>query len=236
MSEFVGTIHNSASKGEIAKTVIMPGDPLRAKFIAENYLENYKEVNHIRNMFAYTGTYKGKQITVMGSGMGIPSMAIYSYELYDYYDVDNIIRIGSCGGYLDEMNLFDVVLVEASFSRSSFAKVAFGYEEDLMYPDKSLTDKIEEIAKQKNKHIYKGIVQTGDAFYRNRQVGLKDPYPTIAGEMESFALFANARYLNKKAACMLTVSDKKERITTPEERQLALREMIEIALDTAITL
>ena len=236
MNQFNGTIHNCANKGEIAKTVIMPGDPLRAQFIAQNYLENYKQVNHIRNMFAYTGTYKGKEITIMGSGMGIPSMAIYSYELYDYYDVDNIIRIGSCGGYLDEMDLLDVILVEASYSRSSFGKVAFGYEEDLMYPDKSLTDKIEEIAKQKNKHIYKGIVNCGDAFYRNREINLKDPYPTIAGEMESFALFANARYLNKKAACMLTVSDKKDKISTPEQRQLALKEMIELALDTAATL
>jgi len=236
MSQFDGTIHNNAKKGEIAKTVIMPGDPLRAKFIAENYLDDYKEVNHVRNMFGYTGTYKGKQITVMGSGMGIPSMAIYSYELYDYYDVDNIIRIGSCGGYLPEMDLFDVVLVEATFSRSSFAKVAFGYEEDLMYPDEELTKKIEEVANSKNKHIYKGVVSCGDAFYRNREIEQTDPYKTIAGEMESFALFANAKYLNKKAACMLTVSDKKERITTPEERQLALREMIEIALDTAITL
>ena len=236
MTQFNGTPHNSAKLGEIAKTIIMPGDPLRAKFIAENFLDDYKEFNHVRNMLGYTGTYKGKPISVMGHGMGIPSMAIYSYELYNFYGVENIIRIGSCGGYLPEMKLFDVILVEAAYSSSSFAKVAYGYEEDLMYPDEDITRRLEDMANQKGRHIYKGIASSGDCFYYDPSVKQKDPYDTIAGEMESFALFANARYLNKKAACLLTISDKKGEVATAEQRQTAFKEMMEIALDTAIQL
>ena len=236
MNQFNGTPHNSAQLGEIAKTVIMPGDPLRAKYIAENFLEDYKEFNHVRGMLGYTGTYKGKKVSVMGHGMGNPSMGIYSYELYNFYDVENIIRIGSCGGYLPEMKLFDVILVEAAYSKSSFAQVAFGYEEDLMYPDKNITDMLEEKAKEKGRHLYKGIVHSGDCFYCDPAVKKPDPYPTIAGEMECFALFSNARYLNKKAAGMLTISDKKDEKATPEQRQTAFKEMMEIALDTAIAL
>jgi len=236
MSEFNGTPHNSALQGQIAKTVIMPGDPLRAKFIAENFLEDHEEFNHVRGMLGYTGTYKGKRISVMGHGMGIPSIGIYSYELYKYYGVENIIRIGSCGGWLEEMKLFDIILVDASYSRSSFADVAFGYKEDLMYPDRELTEKLAETAAKRDKNIYRGIVSSGDCFYYDPELRKPDPYPTIAGEMESFGLFANARYLNKKAACLLTISDKKDAITTAEERQTAFKDMMYIALDTAIEL
>lgn len=236
MTVFNGTPHNTAEVGDIAKTVVMPGDPLRAKYIAEKYLDNYTQFNNVRGMLGYTGTYKGKTISVMGHGMGIPSMGIYSYELYEFYGVENIIRTGSCGGYLEEMNLFDIVLVEAAYSPSTFAKIAFAYDEDLMYPDPDITEKLEENANKRNKHLYKGIVCSGDVFYRNKEVRKPDPYPTIAGEMESFALFANARYLNKKAACILTISDKKEGIATAEEREKAFNDMIEIALDTAIEL
>ena len=236
MAEFNGTPHNSAKVGDIARAVIMPGDPLRAKFIAETFLDDVKEFNHVRNMLGYTGTYKGVPLSVMGHGMGIPSMGIYSYELYNFYGVENIIRIGSCGGYLPEMKLFDVILVEAAYSDSTFAKTAYGYEEDLMYPDAELTKKLEEMADRKGKHIYKGIVKSGDCFYYDPAFKKEDPYPTIAGEMESFALFANARYLHKKAACLLTISDKKDAVATAEERQTAFKEMMEIALDTAIGL
>ncbi len=236
MTQFNGTPHNTAKLGEIAKTVVMPGDPLRAKFIAENFLEDAKEFNHVRGMLGYTGTYKGKRISVMGHGMGIPSMAIYSYELFKFYEVDNIIRVGSCGGYLDEMNLFDVILVEGAYSTSSFAETAYGYKEDLFYPDQGITDLLEKTAAQKGRKIYKGIVHSGDAFYYDPAFKKKEPYDCIAGEMESFALFANAKYLGKKGACLLTVSDKKDGETTPEERQTAFKEMIEIALDAAIQL
>ena len=236
MTGFNGTPHNTAKYGEIAKTVVMPGDPLRARFIAENFLEEAKEFNHVRGMLGYTGTYKGKRISVMGHGMGIPSMAIYSYELYKFYDVDNIIRVGSCGGYLKEMDLFDIVLAEAAYSPSSFADVAYGYKEDLLYPDEEITRKLEETAEKMGRKIYKGIVHSGDAFYYDPAVKKEPPYPCIAGEMESFALFANARFLHKKAACLLSISDKKDAAASPEERQTAFKEMIQIALDTAVTL
>lgn len=236
MTEFNGTPHNTARKGEIAKTVIMPGDPLRARFIAENFLEDVKEFNHVRNMLGYTGNYKGNPVSIMGHGMGIPSIAIYSYELYHFYDVENIIRVGSCGGRLPEMKLFDTILVEAAYSTSSFADVGFGYKEDLMYPDPDLTEKLAETISEKGKHVYRGIVHSGDCFYYDPAVAKQEPYEIVANEMECFGLFANARYLNKKAAGLLTISDMPGEIATPEERQTALKDMIEIALDTAIRL
>ena len=230
------TPHNAAPAGAFANTVLMPGDPLRSKFIAENFLEDAKEFNHVRNMLGYTGTYKGVPVSVMGHGMGIPSMAIYSYELYSFYGVENIIRVGSCGGWLKDMKIFDTILVEAAFSTSSFADTAFGYKEDLMYPDKELTEKLEETIAEKGKKVYKGIVNSGDCFYCDRSLEKKDPYKAIAGEMECFGLFANARFLHKKAAGLLTVSDKPGEEASPEERQTAFKDMIEIALETAIRL
>jgi len=236
MSEFNGTPHNSAKLGDIAKTVIMPGDPLRAKFIAENFLENVKEFNHVRGMLGYTGTYKGVPISVMGHGMGIPSVGIYSFELFKFYGVENIIRIGSCGGMLPEMDLFDVVLADSAYSASSYAKVAFDYDCDLMYPSKDLTDKLAATADKLGKHIFRGIVHSSDCFYSDPSVQKAPPYKLIAVEMESFGLFANAKYLGKNAACLLTISDKEGAETTPEERQTAFKSMMEIALDTAVTL
>ena len=236
MSEFNGTPHNSAKLGDIAKTVIMPGDPLRAKFSAENFLENVKEFNHVRGMLGYTGTYKGVPISVMGHGMGIPSVGIYSFELFKFYGVENIIRIGSCGGMLPEMDLFDVVLADSAYSASSYAKVAFDYDSDLMYPSKDLTDKLAATADKLGKHIFRGIVHSSDCFYSDPSVQKAPPYKLIAVEMESFGLFANAKYLGKNAACLLTISDKEGAETTPEERQTAFKSMMEIALDTAVTL
>jgi len=236
MSEFNGTPHNSAKLGDIAKTVIMPGDPLRAKFIAENFLENVKEFNHVRGMLGYTGTYKGVPISVMGHGMGIPSVGIYSFELFKFYGVENIIRIGSCGGMHPEMDLFDVVLADSAYSASSYAKVAFDYDGDLMYPSKDLTDKLAATADKLGKHIFRGIVHSSDCFYSDPSVHKAPPYKLIAVEMESFGLFANAKYLGKNAACLLTISDKEGAETTPEERQTAFKSMMEIALDTAVTL
>ena len=138
----MSTPHNSAVKGEIAKTVLMPGDPLRAKFIAETFLEDVVQFNTVRNMFGYTGTYKGKKISVMGSGMGMPSIGIYSYELYSQYDVENIIRIGSAGAYVKELKLFDVVLANGAYSESTYAKTQNGYEKDVIYPSEKLNKKI----------------------------------------------------------------------------------------------
>lgn len=237
MSEFNGTPHNTAKLGEIAKTVLMPGDPLRAKFIAENFLENPKQFNNVRGMKGYTGTYKGKEVSVMGSGMGMPSIGIYSFELYKFYGVENIIRIGTAGGMNKDLDLFDVVLVEGSWSESSYAKVAFGYTEDLQKPSEEIVNALEASCKKLNKKYTKGIISSGDVFYSQVPASPCD-YDLLCGEMESFALFANARFLNKKAGCLLTISDiiGRENNTTPEQRQTAFTDMMEIALDTAINL
>ncbi|MBR5502791.1 MAG: purine-nucleoside phosphorylase [Oscillospiraceae bacterium] len=240
MSEFKGTPHNTAKLGDFAKTVLMPGDPLRAKYVADNFLEDVREVNRIRGMLAYTGTYKGKPVSVMGSGMGMPSIGIYSYELYNFYGVENIIRIGSSGSVLPAMS---VVVADKSYSDSSFAKVGFGYEENVMYPDPDLTQSIVDTAKKLGKEVYVGPIGSGDVFYGDPKVqaqGTKYDETPIAGEMESFALFANARYLGKKAACVVTVSDSfggegvEKVVMSAEEREQALREMMVIALETAI--
>ncbi|MGN1344047.1 MAG: purine nucleoside phosphorylase DeoD-type, partial [Traorella sp.] len=135
------TAHNSAKPTEIAKTVLMPGDPLRAKYIAETFLENPVQFNSIRNMFGYTGTYKGKRVSVMGSGMGMPSIGIYSYELFKFYGVDNIIRVGSAGTYTTDLDLYDVVLGKDSWSDSTYAKVLNGFEGNVLYPSESLNCK-----------------------------------------------------------------------------------------------
>lgn len=236
------TPHNEAKLGQIAKTVIMPGDPLRAKYIAEKYLENYKLVNKVRNIYAYTGTYKGKEITVMASGMGMPSMGIYAYELYNVYGVENIIRIGSCGAYLKEMKLFDIILSEDVYSESNFALTMNNDNCHLVNADKSLNDKIKKIAKEKNINIYEGTTACLDCFdaYMTDLSKFFERIPEnikpISAEMEAFALFYTAKVLNKKAACLMSVVDSKyiTEIASPEEREKGLDKMIELALDSAI--
>ena len=232
------TPHNQAKFGEIAKNILMPGDPLRAKFIAETFLENIKLVNSVRNMLAYTGEYKGKEITVMASGMGMPSIGIYSYELYSQYGVENIVRVGSAGAYTDKLNLFDVVLAESAWSESSFAKTQNGYDKDTTYPDRELNEKIIETAKKLNIPLHLEKIHSSDVFYTESNV---DGYKEINAkhgcecvEMESFALFHNAKVLGKKAACLLTISDSftSEQKATPEERQTAFINMMKIALET----
>ena len=232
------TPHNQAKFGEIAKNILMPGDPLRAKFIAETFLENIKLVNSVRNMLAYTGEYKGKEITVMASGMGMPSIGIYSYELYSQYGVENIVRVGSAGAYTDKLNLFDVVLAESAWSESSFAKTQNGYDKDTTYPDGELNEKIIETAKKLNIPLHLEKIHSSDVFYTEPNV---DGYKEINAkhgcecvEMESFALFHNAKVLGKKAACLLTISDSftSEQKATPEERQTAFINMMKIALET----
>ena len=238
MAEFNGTPHNTAKLGDFAKTVIMPGDPLRAKYIAEKFLDDVREVNHVRGMLAYTGTYKGVPVSVMGHGMGIPSIGIYSFELYKFYGVENIIRTGTAGGLKPDMKLFDVVLATQAYSASTYAREAFGYQEDLMDPDEGLVSAIADAATAAGKNIWKGIVGSSDNFYSDPEIlAAKTPkYDMVAVEMESYGLFANAKYLDKKAACLLTISDIPGQETTPEERQSAFNDMIEIALETAIKL
>ena len=236
------TPHNEAKFGEIAKTVLMPGDPLRAKHIAENYLEDYKLVNSVRGMYAYTGKYKGKELTVMAHGMGIPSMGIYCYELYKIYEVENIIRIGSCGSYSPQLKLFDIILSENCYSEGNFALTMNNENCHIVSSNKEINSLIEETAKEKNIEITKGNTVCIDCF---------DPYVTdinkfleripkdfnpISAEMESFALFYTANVLNKKASCIMSVVDSKyiDKIATPEERQTGLNNMITLALETAI--
>lgn len=228
------TPHIEAKKGEIAKTVIMPGDPLRAKHIAEKYLKDAKLVNTVRNMLAYTGTYEGKEVTVMSSGMGMPSIGIYSYELYKFYDVENIIRVGSAGAYTKDLNLYDIVLVNGCYSESSFAKTQNGCEDNILYSNETLNFYIKQAAQENNIPITIANVHSSDVFYKENDnyEELYKKYGCMCVEMESFALFHNANVLNKKATCILTISDNlvtKEK-TTPQERQNSFDKMIELAL------
>ncbi len=163
------TPHNGAQKGEIAKTVLMPGDPMRAKFIAETYLQDAKLVNQVRGMYAYTGTYKGKEMTVMASGMGMPSIGIYSYELYKFYDVENIIRVGSAGSYDINLPVYDLLLVENSYSDSSFARVQNNSTYDVVPSSEYLNQMIVETAQEKNQKITVGTTYSTDVFYRQEQ-------------------------------------------------------------------
>jgi len=234
------TPHIEAKKEDIAKIVIMPGDPLRAKFIAETYLQDVKQINSIRNILGYTGYYEDKQVTVMGSGMGMPSIGIYSYELFKFYDVDVIIRIGSCGAYTERLNLYDLILVDSCYSESTFAKVQNGYEENVITSDKAVTNIIAKTAEKENKQFVRGCVYSSDVFYSNI-VNIDELYHKkncLGIEMESFALFHNAKILNKKAACLLTVSNNliTNEETTSIERQKSFTEMIELALKSILSL
>lgn len=206
-------IHNEAEIGQIAKKVLMPGDPLRAKYIAENMLENAVKVNSIRNMLAYTGTYKGVEITVMGSGMGMPSMGIYSYELFKFYDVDTILRIGSCGAYGSNLALNDIVVVNSSYAEGNFAKNLTGIENHISYPDKDMVENILDIANDLQVPVKLVNTACSECFegYTPDINAFSSRFPKDldiqASEMEAFALFETAKLTNKKAACILTVAD-----------------------------
>lgn len=238
------TPHNEANIGEIAKTVIMPGDPLRAKYIAENFLEGYKLVNTVRNTFAYTGTYKGKPLTVMASGMGMPSMGIYCYELYKFYNVENIIRIGSCGGYAPSLKLFDIILSEQSYTEGNFALTMNNEICHLAQSDSELNNILESTASELNISIFKGTTACTECFDLYMTTGSTEFLKrvpnelSIAGvEMEAFALFYTAKVLGKKASCLMSVVDlnfdKDSVQATAEERETGLNNMIKLALESA---
>ena len=234
----MSTPHIEALEGQIAKTVLMPGDPLRAKFIADKFLDNVEKFNNVRNIFGYTGTYKGKRISVMASGMGMPSIGIYSFELYKFYDVENIIRIGSCGAYTADLKLYDVLLADAAWSESSYALTQNGDKSSTLYPSSELNDKLMTIAKDLDIHVTKGIIHSSDVFYRENfeeYKSIRDEHGCLAVEMESFALFHNAKVLGKNAACLLTVSDNlvTAEVTSADERQNAFTKMMDIALGMA---
>lgn len=232
------SVHIAAKKGEIAKIVLQPGDPLRAKYIADHFLDEVKLVSQTRNIYYFTGKYKGKEISVGASGMGIPSIGIYSYELYTEFDVDTIIRIGTCGAYTSDLKLFDLLNVEFSASESTYAKFAWGIEGDLISHQGTAFGQINETAKSMDLEIKPTHIHTSDIFYRKEEglPALAAKYNCSAVEMEAFALFANAQHLGKNAATILTVSDiipTREQISA-DQREKALKPMIELALETAL--
>ena len=234
------TPHISALEGEFAKTVLMPGDPLRAKYIAENFLTDFRLVNQVRNCFGYTGFYNGKPVSVMASGVGQPSIGLYSYELYKFYDVENIIRIGSAGSYVPRLNVMDVVLTESSYSDSTYALMQGGCKDHVLTPSKELNAVILHKAEEIGLECKLAKVHSSDVFYSEPSMGgwkeISKRTGTECVEMESFALFHNAQVLGKGAACMLTISDsvvtKKE--LSAEERQNSFRTMMRLALESAV--
>lgn len=231
------TPHNTAKKGDIAKTVLMPGDPLRAKFIAETYLENPKCFNTVRNMLGYTGTFEGKEISVMGSGMGIPSIGIYSYELYNFYDVDAIIRIGSAGGIAEGVKLRDVVIGMGACTDSNFAAQYRLPGTFAPIADFGLLEKAVALAREQGVNIHVGNLISSDLFYGDYAGSLTDwrKMGVLAVEMEAAGLYMNAARCGKKALAMATVSDLPltGEATTAEERQTTFTQMMEIALRLA---
>ena len=229
----------ATSKDEIAKVVLMPGDPLRAKKIADTYLQDVKQFNQVRGMLGFTGTYKGKRVSVMGSGMGLGSIGIYSYELFKFYDVDTIIRIGSCGAQIPDLNVMEIVLADKAYSTETFAKTAHGYEENFMEGSPRFSDTVKKVAADLKLKVREGNIASGNVFYatKERDNEIQKDNKVIAVEMEAFALFANARALNKEAGCLLTVSDnhfKENQILSAEDRQNAFNDMMVLALDTVV--
>lgn len=233
----MGTPHINANKGDFAKVVLMPGDPLRAKFIAENFLENPRLVTSVRNVLGYTGTYKGKEVSVMASGMGMPSIGIYCHELYTYYGVETIIRIGSCGAYQENINLFDVIIGVGASTDSNWGAQFKLNGTFSAIADFELAKKAYEEAQRRNVPVHAGNIFSADIFYDVDPDTWKKwaALGCLAVEMESYALYCTAARLNKKALCLLTVSDHfiKEGKATVEERQSGFKAMMEIALEIA---
>ena len=227
-----GTPHIQPNGAKIAKTVLMPGDPLRAKYIADHFLENVEQFNEVRNMFGYTGTYKGKEISVMGSGMGIPSIGIYSYELYNFFDVDTIIRIGSCGALQENVNLYDVIIAQAASTNSNYVDQFNIPGHFAPIADFELIIKVKQVADDIG-----AVILSSDTFY-NADKHFNDSWKNmgILGiEMESAGLYLNAIHAGKKALGIFTVSDHilRDEATSAEERQTSFTQMMEIALEIA---
>lgn len=234
-------LHIECDKGEIAPLVLMPGDPLRAKYIAKNFLDNPVLINKIRNMYGYTGYYKGIRISVMSSGMGMPSMSIYALELFEYYEVQKIIRIGTCGALKSEQELLDIVVGNEFYTNSNFADSLYNEDVHITYPSPALNNKIIEVSKALNKNTMVGPIITMDVFgpYANKEAQIKNKPQNIdalAEEMEGFALVYIANKLNREATCIATVVDSpfKKTVITPEDREKSLNDMITIALEAII--
>ena len=237
----MATSHIESKLEDIAPIVLMPGDPLRAKYIAEKFLDNPKLINRVRNMFGYTGTYKGMRVTVFASGMGIPSIGIYSYELYKFYNVEKIIRIGSCGTFDKDVKMLDVILSTGAYCKSHFDELLDGVDIDFIQSSDTLNRKIMNTAKQKDIPLQIGKTITSDIFdpYLDDKERYRDNFPDmkfLGIEMEAFGLFYIARKLNKEASCLMTVVDSlyDKRSLTSEEREQSLDEMITLALESII--
>lgn len=233
----IPTPHNEAKTGDIAKTVLMPGDPLRAKFIAETYLEDVVCFNQVRNMLGFTGTYKGKKVSVMGGGMGMPSIGIYSYELFNFYDVDNIIRIGSAGGIADKVKLRDIVIGMGASTNSNYAAQYKLPGTFAPIADYELLQQAVDAAKKLNIKTVVGNILSSDTFYDDNKEANEQwrKMNILAVEMEAAALYMNAARAGKKALCILTISDHvfTGESLSAEDRQLTFRDMMEIALEIA---
>lgn len=231
------TPHIESNPNDIAKVVIMPGDPKRAEYIARKYLKNAKLVNSIRGMTAYTGYYEEKEITVFPSGMGIPSMGIYAYELFNNYNVESIIRIGTIGAYNPNLKLGDIILAKRAYSDSNFAKIQTDYEKNYLDSDEELNKLIEETSNENNCNIIKGNIFTSDVFYEKKDYKQKViDYEVLGVEMETFGLLQTAKISNKKATSILTVVNSfsyTEELTS-EEREKELDKMITLALKTSL--
>ncbi len=232
----MATPHNGAERGDIAKTILLPGDPLRAKYIAENYLEDAKQFSNIRGMYGYTGTYKGKEISVMGTGMGCASMGIYSYELIHFYGVENLIRIGSCGGFTDDLELGQLIFAMGACTDTNYGAQ---YQMPGNYSATASFDLLREAVDQaevREVTFDVGNVLSTDVFYRKPGATKAwEDMGVLAAEMESFALYCNAAAAGVNALSILTVSIV---LTTHEEmsneqRETGLNNMIEVALETA---
>ena len=237
----MATAHIESELNDIAPIVLMPGDPLRAKYIAEHFLENAKLINKVRNMFGYTGYYKGKKVTVFASGMGIPSIGIYSYELYKYYNVEQIIRIGTCGSFNPDVKLLDIVLSSGAYCKSYFDELLDGVDVDFIQSSDGLNRQIMNTTKIKGMNLKYGKTITSDVFdlYCDDKSKFREHYPEmdfLSVEMEAFGLFYIAKKLNREAACLMTVVDSlyDQRSLTSEEREKSLNEMIEMALESII--
>lgn len=233
----IPTPHIGAKSGEIAKTVLMPGDPLRAKFIAENFLEDVVQFNSVRNMFGYTGNYKGKRISVMGGGMGMPSIGIYSYELFNFYDVDNIIRIGTAGSLSEKLHLRDVVIGLGASTNSNYAAQYNLPGTFAPIASFDLASSAVEAAKENNINVAVGNILSSDTFYSADKTALEKwmSMGILAVEMEAAALYMNAAESGKNALCLLTISDcpLTGESLSAEDRQLSFTEMMKIALEIA---
>ena len=237
----MATPHIESKLEDIAEVVLMPGDPLRAKYIAEKFLTDYKLINTVRNMFGYTGYYKGKRVTVFASGMGVPSIGIYSYELYKFYHVEKIIRIGTSGSFHKDVKLLDVVLSTGAYCKSYFDQLLDNQDINYIEASHNLNDKIKKVADDAHIPVKIGKTITSDVFdlYTDSEDVFRTNFPGddyLAVEMEAFGLFYIAKKLGREASCLMTVVDSfyDKRSLSSEERETSLNQMIELALDTAV--